>query len=242
MAFVSGASTVSLVDGYNLTTFFKTVTPNLSRAALDTTTMGTGGARTSIPGLRGGSLSLEGLFDAAPDGIDEVLSAAFVASVRKVVTIGPAGLARGSRVWIVSADESGYEVSSPLDGVVQSNAEFQSSNGLGLGLAVTDFGALAGASNLGLTAVDFGAASSLGARAHLHVTAPLSGFSFNPKLQHSVDNSTWVDVPGGAFTILTARGVSAVEIASGVTLNRYVRLFYTLTGAVVTASVSLARN
>src|SRR4030095_11126959 len=62
--------------------------------------------------------------------------------------------------------------------------------------------------------------SSLGAVAHLHVLA-FTGTTATIKIQHSTDNSTWVDLI--TFTAVTAAGKQRATVNTGVTINRFVR-------------------
>jgi len=60
------------------------------------------------------------------------------------------------------------------------------------------------------------------------------------KLQHSDDNSTWVDVTGGAFTQVTNAGASFESIIlNGDGLKKYVRGVDTVAGTSPTFSRSL---
>jgi hypothetical protein len=68
------------------------------------------------------------------------------------------------------------------------------------------------------TSVDNAASTANGMRANLHVTA-VTGTGGTVKVQHSSDNSTWVDFH--TFTAATA-ATSQTKTATG-TVNRYLR-------------------
>ena len=71
--------------------------------------------------------------------------------------------------------------------------------------------------------VDNGASSANGGRANLHVTA-VSGTGGTIKVQHSADNSTWVDLV--TFTASTAASCQSSAVTG--TVNRYLRCVSTI--------------
>jgi hypothetical protein len=90
------------------------------------------------------------------------------------------------------------------------------------------------------TSHDNGAATTNGAVAHQHVFAK-SGTTptLDQKIQHSSDNSTFVDLI--AFSQKTAAGSERVAVTGAI--NRYTREAHTITGTTpsFTGAVSLAR-
>jgi hypothetical protein len=86
------------------------------------------------------------------------------------------------------------------------------------------------------TAVDNGGASSNGIIANLHITA--SDQSTIAKIQHSVDNSTWVDLVTFA-SIAAGRGAER-KIVTG-TVNRYLRATWSGTLGTRTVVITAAR-
>jgi hypothetical protein len=86
------------------------------------------------------------------------------------------------------------------------------------------------------TAVDNGGASSNGIIANLHITA--SNQSTIAKIQHSVDNSTWVDLVTFA-SIAAGRGAER-KIVTG-TVNRYLRATWSGTLGTRTVVITAAR-
>ena len=90
------------------------------------------------------------------------------------------------------------------------------------------------------TSVDMGAAVADGIHALMHIIAS-SGGTWAFKLQHSTNDSDWVDVTGGGFTLDgSVVGSEAIEVAGAI--NRYVRFVATRTSGTVTPVVSLAWN
>jgi hypothetical protein len=94
------------------------------------------------------------------------------------------------------------------------------------------------------TNVDNTAPSTNGGVAHLHVTANTRNGATTFKVQHSTDNSTWVDLV--TFTSVTAAttGAQRVEVASGTTVQRHLRAQATTAGTTgsITYTVSFARR
>lgn len=79
------------------------------------------------------------------------------------------------------------------------------------------------------SSVDEGAATTNGYTAHLHVTT-VAGISptLQVILEHSTDNATWTGLY--TFTTKSAQGYQRVVSGLGVTVNRYVRARYVVTG------------
>lgn len=238
MAFVHGKGAVVLHGLTDASGYFNSLDVELSVDPAETTTFGKN-AKTFIPGLKDGKVSLGGLFDVA---IDAVLSAAIGASTGDAVTVAPQALALGGRVWVCSSRSTSYKSSVPVGGVVAASMSIQADNGVDPGVVLADLSARTATANL--TAVDSGVTSTLnGWSANLHCTVA-SGTSptLTVKLQDSADNSTFADLTGGAFTQLTAAGSQHLE-GTG-TVRRYVRAVYTIGGTTpsFTAAVGFARR
>lgn len=92
------------------------------------------------------------------------------------------------------------------------------------------------------TAVDFGAASAFGLSAYLHVFA-FTGTSVTVKIQESSDNAgdAYADVVGGSFTAATGITSQRIQTATGLAVERYLKV--TTTGVFTSAifAVSVCR-
>ena len=230
MAAKRGLGASVMVNGYDLSTFLKTASPDLSIELLDATTFqAPGGDKIFVGGFRDGKLSLEGFFDSDPTNqneIDDVFNAVIGGTTKQVVTVSPEGaLTLGNRCYLIDADTVKYAVGSPATGLIMSNAEVQSSSGLGYGVILQPKAALTATGNG--SSVDNAASSANGGAGHLHVTAK-SGTTptITGKIQHSVDNSTWVDLI--TFAALAVIGSERVEVTG--TVNRYLRFIRTIGG------------
>lgn len=225
-----GLSASILVNGVDLSTFLRTVAPSLDMQLLDATTFqAANGDKIFVSGFRDGKLSLEGFFDSdavTQAEIDDLFNSVLGSEIKQVATISPEGvLTLGNRCYLIDADTVRYGVQSPATGLIQCNAEIQSSSGLGYGVILQPKAALTATGNG--SSVDNAASSANGGAGHLHVTAK-SGTtpSITGKIQHSADNSTWADLI--TFTALTATGAQRVEVTG--TVNRYLRFIRTISG------------
>lgn len=240
MATVHGKSSAVLVDAYDLSAYFNSASVSESVDAAETTCFGSS-AKTYIPGLLDGTISVEGLFDGAANAVDSILRAALSSSTDKVVTFAPSGVATvGNPAKLAASVETSYEVSTSVGDLVTTSAEFQADAGVWTGVILADLAARGASGNT--TGVDGAASSARGYVANLHVTAA-SGTtpSLTVKVQHSADNSTWADL--ATFTAATA--VTAEQkVSTSATVNRYTRVLYTIsgTGPSFTFTVAFSRR
>lgn len=223
--FRHGKNTVVLFDKYDLTQYFNSATMSAMAETVETTTFGST-SKTYAVGQKDGTVSFEGLWSGVLDteGSDKVLHDAIASTTKKVITVASEGAAIGRRARLINTDETSYEIKSAIADMVTISAEAQASGTQG-GL---DGGVLLAASQV-LTStatnasVDNAVISTNGGVAHLHVTTNTRNGAITVKVQHSANNSTWVDLT--TFTATTSATTTAerVEIAAGTTINRYVR-------------------
>lgn len=237
--FAHGKDSLVLVDKYDFSPYLNSVTASSEVDVPETTAFGDS-ARTYIAGIENGMASAEGMFDGSAEASDEIFDAALAAATNKVVTIAFGGRTAGSRVAIVNAQETSYELSSPFDGVVSASVEFQgASNGIDFGVNLSGHTAITATTNS--TSVDNTLSSTNGGVAHLHVTANAHNGSSIHKVQHSADNSTWADLV--TFTTVSANTVTSQRSEVTGTVNRYLRAVSTLAGTgSTTRSVTFARR
>lgn len=236
MAFVHGKSGRLLLDSLALSGYLKGWEHSTEREMADVTVEGDGGHKF-LSGLDNGSLSLDGVWDstAAATGQDATLDTARGASSASLITAGPEGFAVGKRVIAISARESNYAAASPVGDAVTFAASWASEGQVDVGVALHDLTAETATGNG--TSVDNTASSAGGGVANLHVTA-FTGTTATVKVQHSTDNSVWVDLI--TFTAATATTAERKEVTG--TVNRYVRATWTFTGTSFTFAVAFARR
>lgn len=234
-AFRHGRSAAVLVNTYDLSPFFRNGTVSRTMEPADVTVYGSS-SRAFIAGLLNATISLDGYFSAASTSeVDAVLAAALQASPSTLITYGPEGLSIGRNVVVCQALESSYEISIPVGDVVTVAAEFQSDRGAWSARSLHALTAETGSTSS--PSVDDGALTTMGGVALLHVTANTMDAATTIKVQHSADNSVFVDLV--AFTAVGAATTTAerLTVPSGTTINRYLRCASTMSG---TGSITFA--
>lgn len=238
MPAVHGKSTKVYANGYDLSTFFKTAGASGEADVPESTTFGAS-SKAYVAGLLDGTLSAEGLWsndEVAVDNSDNVLQTALNQQAGFVAYM-PAGDVVGNRAFCAEMIEAKYEVTADVADLVAVSAEFQADQG-GFEPCVV-LHPLASRTTTGNgTAFDYGATPDhqrlFGGTAFLMVGA-VTGTTptLVAKVQHSVDNTTWVDL----ITFTTASGTGsartrqrAVTATTTTQVNRYVRATWTLGG------------
>jgi hypothetical protein len=235
MAFKHGKNTKVLSNQYDISAYLNESSTNESVETGETTTYGND-AKTYLVGLRDSTISMSGFFDGATDAVDEIMSAAIGNSTDSVITFAPEGLSLGSRVTTLNAIETSYELSSPVADVVSISFEGQTNDMLDRGISLIDLAAVTATGNG--TANDNATSTANGGAANLHVTANTRNGNTTFKVQHSADNSTWVDLI--TFSVVsTATKTSERKTVTG-TVNRYIRVQHTLAGS--TGSITYHAN
>jgi hypothetical protein len=189
--------------------------------ALDATTL-CQSARTYATGLKTGSVSASGLWDADTvneDKIHDVFQLAYTNATDNVVTATLSSLAFNADAVMFNATQTSYNVEVANGQLIIASADFQTKSGVNFGKVI--FSADVDDDTVNGTSLDGGASSTNGALFQVHVSNPEEETG-EVKLQHSTDDSTWVDV-----ATLTLAGdkyeALSYEVPKGTTLNRYVR-------------------
>ncbi len=230
---------IVLVNGYDLSAYFKTINTEAEQAILDSTNLATSGARTFNVGLNEHRVSGEGFFDynssTPADGLNKQLSDA-LGSTAALVMVGTDGATLGYPAWMANVREKSFSIKEIVGDLIMVNFEATATNdttnkafatGVWL-MNATQTGAANG------TGYD-NSATSTGYFAQCHVTG--SDGTATVKVQHSTNNSTWADLVtfGGAIASKTAAQASSTSTS----VNRYVRAIVTAIGG-TTAKVSVA--
>lgn len=242
MAFRHGKNTKVLINASDLSSYFTDASVSASVEVAETTTYGVaGGSKTYVTGLNDATVSLSGLFDGAAGAVDPVLSAVLGSDTDVNFTIGQdGGLSTGGRCIIGQAIDTKYDVKAPVSGVVSVAADLQTDAGGDQAVCLVALSSVS-ATSTGTTAVNNGAATTNGGTAMLHVTANTrNGSITNAKIQHSVDNSTWVDLVTFSTINSTTTTSERVVVATGTTVNQYLRTIYTVAGSSGAATLTVA--
>jgi len=150
------------------------------------------------------------------------------AASQPILTIGPPpGLAAiGDVAKMMLADLTSHNVDSSIQNLTVTSAQFLACEGLRRGLVLAPLGVYSTTGNG--ASIDNGAATTNGLVAHLHTTTKAGTTpTLDWKVQHSVDNSTWVDLI--TFAQVTDKNVQRLS-ATG-TVNRYLRAIRTIGGS-----------
>lgn len=237
--FRHGKNTVVLSNEFDLSPYLSSATDSNSVDTIETTTFGAA-QRTYVVGMKDGSVSFEGMWDGTTNAIDEIFSAALSSDTGSIITIGTEGSVAGRRARLLKAKQTSYEVSSPLSDVVAISGEATADEGLFYGTILAAVNA--GSASFTGTAVDNGFLTVNGCVAHLHATANTRDGLSTIKVQHSVDNTTWVDLI--TFSDVAMSTATAQRSTTTGTVQRYVRAIGTIGGSTgsIHLTVALARR
>jgi hypothetical protein len=234
MGFAHGSSTVVLVNEKVVSSEISGWTMSHRRAVSEVTTVGqtAGSAGASfVPGLMSGTLGLRGPEQLdSTTGLQVELQAAIGVDNNILVTCLPEGVAIGKPAFFAVADPTDYAVDATVADAVAVVFGAQADESVEMGYTIHALAAETVDGNG--TAVDRGASpitpTTRGLVAAIHVTAYSGLTSAALKIQHSTDNSTWADLV--AFTLVTGLTQERVKVATGTTVNRYLRVVTDVTG------------
>lgn len=249
MATPHGASAALLLDGYSLTGFARSAQAEPTQEILDASTFGLA-SRAKLPGLKHGTFSAEMFYDTTTaTGSWDIIKGKFGAQTPGVpapatINFGPNGFALGAQIAMLYANTVKAEPKMVFGDLTMAmlTAEAEE-DGVDFGVSLHALSVETDVSSDG-AAVDNATSSANGGVGALHVTA-IAGAAPSVvfKVQHSTDNSTWVDLI--TFSAVTAaNSTRRTEVAAGTTVRRYLRYSYAFGGTTssVTFHVSFARR
>lgn len=188
------------------------------------------GAPSYVPGLKGGTLTLAGPQDSVGQNLHAEIAGAIGVDNNLIVTLLPDGDAVGKPALFGNFDPTDFAVDANVAEAVGFTLGATVDEGVEAGFVLHASGAETADGNG--TSVDRGAtlaSTTFGAAAGLHVTA-YSGFTtVDIKVQHSTDNSAWLDLV--SFAATTAVGAQIVQTSDTATVNRYLRVVTDVTGS-----------
>ena len=240
--FRHGKNTAVFINGYDVSQYLNDITTSRQVTTAETTVYGQT-VKTYISALRDGTLTAKGLWEGSTTGVSAIFEGLTQSSTDPVVTAAVEGATVGTTCHMTASIETQYQIQSPIANVNQLSASFQADGGLDSGKLLMANSVITAATTTNGTAVDNGAASSNGGFAHIHATNNTRTGATTVKIQHSTDSSTWVDL--ATFTNVAIATVSGqrITVASGTTVNRYLRAVVTTTGTgTITTSVAFARR
>lgn len=196
---------------------------NHQRSMSEVTTILDDGAKL-IPGLLSGSMSLNGLFDSAVGSLYEEIAASVGVDNSALITVLPDSTVVGKPALFAVTDIEGFEVPATTTEAVALTVNATADDGVDIGNLL--HGLTAETASANAASVDNLASSLTGGAASLHVTAYSGLTNIAVKVQHSTDNSVWVDL----ITFTAATATTSERKAVTGTVNRYVRALWTVTG------------
>ena len=228
-AFKHGRNAEALLGGKDISGYLNSADTNIDVDTAETTTFKKDW-KTHIVGDSAGTIEMGGLYDPALTDITDNLGS----DPGAVLTVAPSGYTRGDLARLVSVLSTKMSESSPVGGVVMFKWSVKADGPIGFGHILH---ALAEETSDGSsTYFDGGASSANGAIAHLHVTS--TDDDLDVIVEDSADHSSWSTI--GTFTTKSAAGAERLVITG--TVQRYLRVSFTLAGVSSTFSVSLART
>ena len=235
--FRHGKNTAVFVDEYDFSTYLNDASAATTIDTAETSAFGTE-AKTYIVGHSDGTISLAGMFEGtASTGTDQHFATS-LAGAEQLVIVATEGHAVGRRAVMMKSENTSYEPSSPIGDVVQMSVEFQADEGLGHGVLVSSGSSVSATGNG--TGVDNGASSSNGGYGYLSVPVNTRNGNITVKIQHSADNSTFADLVTFTVVSTTTKTSERIVVASGTTINRYLRVNYTVAGSTGSATPVVA--
>lgn len=221
--FTHGKSAKVFANGYDLSSYLNSYSVAGEADTAEVSTLGAS-AKSYIAGMKDATFSAEGFFAGlTASDIDTRIAAQLGTTTVWTVVFNDAVGASG---YGVRAIDTSYEVGAEIGGAVAVTVEGQSTVGQEAVRVLHALGAETATGNS--ASVDNAVSTSNGAAAYLHVTAA-SGTtpSLTVKVQHSADNSTWVDLT--TLNAVTSSNSYQRKTVTG-TVNRYLRAYFTITG------------
>lgn len=196
--------------------------------------------KTYIIGQNDATFSGGGLYDGSIGGIEEymeeIIAAETAGGAGSPLTFAPEGLSSIGAICILgSAKTTSYEVNPVISDVVTMSFEVQADGGMWGGQLLFLPTAITSSTN-GTSIDNVDPTSAFGVTVHAHILSNANTGNVTVTLQHSTNNSTWVDL--AILPVVTTGTTSAVRSATVAgTVNRYLRITVTLAG---TGAVSVA--
>jgi hypothetical protein len=241
--FVHGKKTRVFIDKFDLTRYFRDVNSNSVIGTADSTTFGSN-SKEHIVGTMEGKATLNGLFETvALVGATQLFDTIKGSDTKSIVTIAPFGHSLGARVIIFLADTSTYTISAPIGDIVKADAGFEVTDGIDDGVFLSD-GSAVSTTAVGTGVDDRGIASANGGVAFLSVPVDTRDGTLIVKVQHSANNSTFVDLVTFTTVVASTPTSERIVVPAGTAVSRYLRVSYTVAGTTgaITPVVAFARR
>lgn len=224
-------------NGVNLAGALQSFEPTTEIEELDASVLATD-YRSYEPGFKGGALSGSGVFQYDPilqNKLHDLMSAAFNNRTDLIVTASLEQVAAGGAAIMMLGLAKSYGIDVAVNQLLLSNFNLTSSRGLQFGRWLFNGTATGGGASVGAS-VNTGAPHTGGYTVHVHNLAGDGNASV--MIQHSSNNSTWVDLLG-APVVVGVKAAAEIKGASGVTVNQFVRAVVTPVGTNCTVAAAI---
>jgi hypothetical protein len=222
MAFKHGKDTKVFLNSTDLSSYLNNADATRTADIAESTTFGKS-AKTYLAGGKDGTITLAGFFDPTADSPIQTN----LGSTGQELVMGIDGVDATDSVTFGKGNFTTYGISSPVGDIVAFSADFQSDEGIFNGTVLENATVTATGSG---TARDNASSTGNGGGAFIIVTSA-SGTSptLDAKITHSADNSTYADLV--TFTQATTATSEVKTVAKGTTVNRYLKVEYTVSGS-----------
>jgi hypothetical protein len=233
VSFLHGTKARWYLESIDASGYVKEVAADLSIDTAETTTLLSGG-KEYIVGLPAAQLSTDGYFDGnvATDATSfSFYVESLVGLTNKRVIYLPQGDGLGNVGYGFNGMLDKQSIKTNKGDVGTATLEFVSTTGsLERGNVLHPLGAEVATNNTAGVDSTLVSGSTNGGVAYMITTAVTGtgGPTNTVKVQHSTNNSTWADL--ATFTAQTAVGSQRIVVASGTTVNRYLRAQWTIAG------------
>ena len=241
MALAKGLSIY--MNGVSLGCALTSLDATATTDALDSTTL-CQNYRTYATGIKNGTASASGIWDynsTTADKIHEVFKAAYDSGSENIVTATLESIASNAvnkDAILFNATQSSYNVEVQNGQLIMCTAEFQATSGINYGKII--FNAAVNNTTTNGTAINNTVDTTNGGLFQVQVQNP-SEYGWTVILQHSDDNSTWVDL-----ATLTSTGTGKKYEAQSAqvtgTIEQYVRARVTASTGSITFVAGFARR
>jgi len=245
MAKTSGLGQALFVQGYDLSTDASTLDgAGYNQEMLDITGIDKSAAER-VAGRLESTITINGWFDNADDKAHEAYTVSNKLPTGDRVVTYQMGTAITEPSLFLNAKQANYDVTNSPGSALATTAMFSSTasvsgfDGIAFGVML-DAGATTYTSTTNGTTVDQSASSSAGSVACLQFVSGVSVSSLVAKIQHSSDSASWSDII--TFSTISANTPTAQIVSMEGTVNRYVRVQYTLSGTNAKCQMSFHRK
>lgn len=234
LSFGHGKNTEVLMSGLRLSNYLNSIDISRSADTAESTVFNSSGFKSYVSGNKDATLSAEGLFDGSPGSAESTLNTALGSSAAKIWTVWPQGSDTGKFGWGMSAYQTSYDISSPVDGVVSISVDSQSNVAFDRPVSLFGLASISSSSGNGNNN-DNTSATTNGGVGYIQRTDTGGGTIATAVIQHSSAAATWATLV--SFSAASAQTGQRVAVSGSV--KRYTRFKYTLSGTTVAATVNV---